>query len=313
MTTNVSIDLTALLQVAQKSLRNHQEQHAAWLIEIASDLVRRTQISPASLEIAVGLDRGLRRTNEDCLFCLYGALPSREPFGFFLVADGMGGHLHGQEAAHLAIERVVEHMLPSLLSTTPPSTSWSDLLLEGCALANAAIYYRNLQSCSQATAQMGTTLTGALIVGTIACIVNVGDSRTYLYREGEGLSKITKDHSIVASLIASGEITEEQSYTHSERNKILRCLGATSQVEVDLFQQSLKGGDMLLLCSDGLWEMVRDSHIEQILSSSSCGAWSAFCMKNLLSRSLQGGGTDNIGGILVRFPPLDVSAMGDSI
>ncbi len=146
---------------------------------------------------------------------------------------------------------------------------------------------------------MGTTLTAALVLEEKAYIVNVGDSRTYILREGLGLTQITHDHSLVARLVNEGVITPEEVYTHPERNKVYRSLGCREQVEVDWYMLNLCQHDRLLLCSDGLWEMVRDPEIERLLryerdTTRVCDL--------LVQAALHGGGKDNVSAIVVRVP-----------
>ncbi|HCI81749.1 MAG TPA: protein phosphatase, partial [Ktedonobacter sp.] len=149
---------------------------------------------------------------------------------------------------------------------------------------------------------MGTTLTAALIVDTktsvMAYVVNAGDSRTYLLGKGEPLLQITRDHSLVANLVAAGAIAPNDVYEHPERNKIYRSLGNSASIDIDWFTRELRSGDTLLLCSDGLWEMVRDPEIERILRQPD--EPTALC-NQLIQSALQGGGADNISAIVVRI------------
>lgn len=145
---------------------------------------------------------------------------------------------------------------------------------------------------------MGTTLTAALLVGEKAYIANVGDSRTYIYRnEKRALVQVTRDHSHVALLVEKGDIARDDMYTHPRRNQIYRCLGKHSSVQTDLFEETLTVGDALLLCSDGLWEMVRDPALEKILQSSAFQPSQASTA--LLDAALEAGGADNVSVIVV--------------
>jgi PPM family protein phosphatase len=143
---------------------------------------------------------------------------------------------------------------------------------------------------------MGSTVTGALIVGDTAHIVNVGDSRTYLY-DGTSLQPISVDHSLVMQLVIGGLIDREDIYTHPQRNQILRSLGDRRDVQIDLFTQKLRPGYQLLICCDGLWEMIRDPDIEQLLRETSDPQAAA---DQLMELANQNGGEDNISVIVVQ-------------
>jgi len=237
------------------------------------------------------------KLNEDSLFAAQGMRKHQartEPFGFFLVADGMGGHANGREASRLAMHTMVDHVL-SRVSTGGElvDAGFRQLMLEGAQAANRAIYRRNAEQHTE----MGTTITAALIVGWTAFVANVGDSRTYLYRESDGLRRVTRDHSIVAYLVEAGIITPDDSYTHPRRNVISRSLGSEPVVQVDAFVEPLQLGDTVLLCSDGLWGMVRDPVIQRHLCSANDASLTG---RALLEAALQGGGEDNVSVIVVQ-------------
>ncbi len=237
------------------------------------------------------------KPNEDSLFAAQGMrthLAGTEPFGLFLVADGMGGHAYGQEASRLAIQTMVDHVLSRVsaggeLADAGPR----QLLVEGVQAANRAIYRRNMEQHTE----MGTTVTAALVVGWTAFVVNVGDSRTYLYRESDGLRRVTRDHSVVAYLEEAGIITPDDSYTHPRRNVISRSLGTEPVIQVDAFVVPLQPGDTVMLCSDGLWAMLRDPFIQQLLWPVNDASLTG---RALLEAALQGGGEDNVSVIVVQ-------------
>ena len=235
------------------------------------------------------------RPNEDSVLSIqdtYVTETSVVPTGLFVVADGMGGHSNGQEASRLAVCSVSEVVTPLLLNADTEKAFSEDVLQEGVQRANSAIYQHNQQQFF-----MGTTITSALIYGSTAYVANVGDSRTYLYRPGESLTQITSDHSHVWQLYQQGLISQEDIYTHPKRNEIYRCLGEDAQVEIDTFHIALQAQDVLLLCSDGLWEMVHDAEIERILQNNVPDAEQISA--KLIDVALCNGGADNVSVIVV--------------
>jgi serine/threonine protein phosphatase PrpC len=264
------------------------------------------------LIVGSGIDPGLKRKdapNEDSLFAIQGIRMTDEgsqPAGLFVIADGMGGHANGREASRTAVHAISDVIVPALLrdvsgnSAKEEKALFLDMLKDGVHQANLSLYRRNRDLAPH---MMGTTLTAALQVGTTAYIANVGDSRTYLYRPSAGLSQITHDHSVVARLVEEGMITPEEVYTHPKRNQIYRCLGEHASVEIDAFVINLQADDILLLCSDGLWEMVHDDVLEEIIDSSSHSPSQISAL--LVQAALDHGGVDNISVIAVELTDSD--------
>jgi serine/threonine protein phosphatase PrpC len=285
----------------------------------------RHQISGTRFKLVVGTrsDVGIKRKykpNEDSLFAAQGLIDeasTTHPYGLFVIADGMGGHANGQDASRLAIQTIIAYILPRLSQHGPLSNDeYVRLLVEGIQSANQAVHQQNMDQ----RGDMGTTVTGALIVNNLAYVVNVGDSRTYLYREPDGLKKITNDHSVVASLVEAGIIKPDDIYTHPKRSHIYRSLGEKPNVEVDQFTIELQEGDKLLLCSDGLWDMVRDPKIEDVIKSPAANP--SATSDALILAAFEGGGEDNVSVIVIQIeepatvadmPRIDVLAKPDTV
>jgi serine/threonine protein phosphatase PrpC len=252
----------------------------------------------------IGLDVGIMHRgspNEDSVFATTGVRVSSSeprPAGLFIVADGLGGHTQGREASHMAVSEASDAILPVLFHETPGDGKGEEDLLreliqEGVHRANFALYQRN----SEEAISMGTTFTGALMVDRKAYVANVGDSRTYFYRPGDGLRQVTRDHSLVMRMVEVGALAREDIYVHPLRNQVYRSLGNAADVEVEVKVVDIRVGDFLLLCSDGLWEMVRDNEIESIMKRhSSPSQLSA----ELVQAALRHGGVDNIGVVVVK-------------
>lgn len=236
------------------------------------------------------------RPNEDSLFAAKGTRlhhAQSQRVGLFIVADGMGGHVYGQEASRMAIQIMIDVVLPKLfMNNELNDASFRKLLVDGVQAANRVMYQRNQAQCTE----MGTTITAVLIIDSTAFVVNVGDSRTYLYREGEGLRKVTHDHSLVTYLVESGILKPEDIYIHPQRNQIYRSLGTKPLTVVDAFTEQLQPHDTLLLCSDGLWEVVRDPHIQQVLQHTAAPSQKSHM---LFEAAMKSGGPDNISVIVI--------------
>lgn len=246
-------------------------------------------------------DPGIRRKNDpnqDSILVVEGARlhdGKPQPFGLLVVADGMGGHQNGREASMHTVQVIAEHMLPPLLGgDVLDEDAMLELLRSAVEHANESLHYRNLRQ----NADMGTTVTAALVTGDIAHVVNVGDSRTYHLQTALPLRPVTVDHSVVASLVAAGVIRPDDVYTHPKRNQIYRSLGEQEEVQVDSFQVVMQPGEHLLLCSDGLWEMIRDPRIEEMLRQDEDLNQLA---QHFVEEANANGGVDNVSVVLVRM------------
>ena len=274
------------------------------------------------LDAAALFDTGKQRVvNEDRAWSQIYMASEGEPIGLFVVCDGIGGHLGGDCASQWALETIKRELRDIFCPFDPRGTkelsrSELDAALRGSSStrlssvrklerqvrraverANLVVYEYALQRPEKA-GDAGTTLTLALVSGARAVIANVGDSRTYLLRDNQ-LRQITQDHSLVANLVTSGQIKPEEVYTHPQRNLIYRSLGYKAELHVDTFMQILQAGDFLLLCSDGLWEMVQNEQkMAQIILDSSSTEQAC---RALVGAANQAGGEDNIGVVVVKI------------
>ncbi|MBQ7021603.1 MAG: Stp1/IreP family PP2C-type Ser/Thr phosphatase [Phascolarctobacterium sp.] len=224
----------------------------------------------------------VRNNNEDSLLV-------REPY-LFAVADGMGGYSAGEVASRETLKafEAGTYELRHGKVAAP-----EEVLLGAFTKANKHTYL--MAKKNDAYKGMGTTLTALYLPGdNTAYAAHVGDSRLYLYRNNT-LSQITKDHSYVADLLAQGKITSSEAFNHPKKNMLLQALGVEEEIRTDIFHFALEKGDILLLCSDGLSDMLRDLEIANILEASDFeNAATA-----LLEQSLDNGGKDNISLIMI--------------
>lgn len=292
---DVSLVPTMELPAGEPGYGQMERERTLSLVEGGSHTERTLSLTVATLTHP-GIARR-HKPNEDSLFVGQGLRAHHaqpQPFGLFMVADGMGGHAHGLDASRLAIQALIGQVLPKMASNSElEDAELRQMLVDGVHEAHQAIYRRNVQQCMV----MGTTLAAALVVGAGAYLVNVGDSRIYLYREGAGLRKLTSDHSVVAHLVETGAIQPADVPTHPGRNQLYRCLGQEAPLVIDSFFEPLQPDDRLLLCSDGLWAMVGDSYLQQILS---IVPETSLLSRALLEAALDGGGADNISAIVVK-------------
>ena len=232
-------------------------------------------------------DVGLMRTiNQDCIFI------STEPVGklqnLFIVADGMGGHKAGDVASREAIEKFVKY------ACTTHMTDPANILDSGIISINKEIY--DMANSNRDYSGMGTTFVAATMTGNHVYIANVGDSRLYLIHRD--IQQITRDHSLVEDMVRMGMLEKEEARTHYKKNVITKAIGVADDKTStpDIFEIEIESGDKLLLCSDGLTNMVDDYDIRKTIKNSES---IEDAVRQLINQANENGGKDNISAILI--------------
>ena len=226
-----------------------------------------------------------REMNQDYMFTsetAVGNLPN-----LFLVADGMGGHAAGDYASRFTVEKLVE-----LIGKSGEK--------EPVAIMKSAVSMTNSLLLTEAQADpakngMGTTIVAATVIGNTLYAANVGDSRLYVINQ-EDITQITRDHSLVEEMVSMGEINREQARNHEKKNIITRAIGGYDTVEAEMFSVDLKPNDCILMCTDGLSNMVEDADILKIVKSAPDIETAA---KNLVAAANANGGKDNITVMII--------------
>lgn len=243
------------------------------------------------MEIFAKSDLGKARDiNEDSIYV------PEEDLGIkvYILADGMGGYRGGDVASQLAVTAVRSYIKNNYEITFEDK---DDIL----SLVNGAIEYANMVVSEKAKTdkklnQMGSTLEVLLIIKNNAYIGHVGDSRIYMIRDRK-INKLTTDHSYIQKLIKDGKITKEESTTHPDKNMITKAIGTEIVVEAELIHRKLNKNDILILCSDGLSNLVSDNEILEIVLDS----FDEDIAEKLIDKANALGGTDNISVIVIRY------------
>lgn len=243
------------------------------------------------MQFALLTDKGkVRGKNEDSLFArLYS-----ENSGFFMVADGMGGHVYGDVASGIAFETVNiywENSATAVINGEDPEKVLLSLVFEiNKKIMDQCIVNREMTG-------MGTTLVMALVYNDKLYISNVGDSRLYLYRDSK-LSLLTVDHSVVQEMYEQGIISKEEAVEHPQKNILTRAVGCDEEVNPDYFEYDIIKEDILILCTDGLTNMVGDCVIADIIGKNN--DLNSLCSE-LVTLANRNGGLDNITCIAVKI------------
>jgi serine/threonine protein phosphatase PrpC len=261
--------------------------------------------TPLSLQLLVGQrsDPGqVRELDEDSMFALTLA-PTYESrtgpvLGLYSVADGMGGHSSGEVASRIALQVLVNRVLstivfPEIAGELVLEEDILALLRQATLAANDEVYLTR----QKRDTDMGTTVTTVLIRDSRMFLAHVGDCRAYRWNV-DGLEQLTTDHSVVARMIAKGQAEPAELYTHPHRSIVYRCIGDKPIVEVETDLLPVAPGDRIIVCCDGLWEMVRDEGIEDVMLQE---ADPQVACDLLVRRANAAGGEDNISVIVIRI------------
>lgn len=262
-------------------------------------------MSSFDIEFAAVTDIGkIREKNEDYAFV-------SSALGLGVVADGMGGHSAGEIASNIAVSvlaetiRKINNAQLKIPDNFLPKLNVTDRkILMAANLANAAIY--STAQSSSIYRMMGTTLTGVLFDHDCATAVHVGDSRLYLYRN-EKIVQITTDHSLAMEHVRRGLLTKAEADHSKIQNVLTRAMGIKKNIEFDLLKFPVRIGDMLLLCSDGLYKGLSEAEIAKLLREGTQTPLVKLC-KQLVRVSNDKDGQDNISAVLIKIrPPKNVS------
>jgi serine/threonine protein phosphatase PrpC len=255
-----------------------------------------SQTGSSEFLIGVASDPGrVRNRNEDSILALQLVLAQHGlpplPLGLFILADGMGGHVEGQQASALAVRLAARHILnhiylPLLVDEEGMGerAPINEVLQDSIRIAHEALLHR--------LPKAGTTMTLALALGDGVYIAHVGDSRAYL-GESRYIRPLTRDHSMAARLLEMGNVTVDEA--KQQRNILYKALGQGAEIEPDILYHDLESGQYLLLCCDGLWDKISDEEMLHIIRQSPVPS---IACKRLVDRANQNGGEDNISVIL---------------
>lgn len=209
----------------------------------------------------------------------------------FIIADGMGGYKGGEIASRLAVDTAKKYIINNIDTIEQDKESILQLIKSAIEYANLVIYEKSKEYVE--LENMGTTIDVCLIRGNKVFIGHVGDSRVYRKRK-EFFRKLTTDHSYVQKLVSDGTITKEEAYNHPKKNMLIKALGCSTFVEPDVTVKGFLKDDVLLMCSDGLTNMIKDEEIKQIINEDP-----ELACNKLINKANENGGYDNITAIII--------------
>jgi len=255
---------------------------------------------PRQIALGLGYSTGLQREhNEDAIYATVSNLSTNDHellFGLFVVADGMGGHQHGEIASGIATRALTQYLMNTVY--TPLFKPNAEMPQESLIDLMRAAMHQAHQAVLQHAPGGGTTLTAVLLLNGQMTIAHVGDSRAYaIYPDGR-MDVLTRDHSLVKRLEELGQLTAEEAAVHPQRNVLYRALGQAEPFDPDVFTMPAPKNGYLLLCSDGLWGVVSE---EVLFESVIAEPYPARACQVLVKAANAAGGPDNISVILVHF------------
>ncbi len=249
-----------------------------------------------NLDVALRTDIGGRSSNEDNMgsYVPEDAQVMAKKGALFVVADGLGGRTQGEVASELAVNTIRDVYYQDTNEDIAAS------LRRAVENANTLIWQKNGEKFQDATEDkkaqgMGTTCVAVVLQDTHVYVANAGDSFAYIMR-AEQVMQIAQDHSWVAEQVQAGLLTKEQARSHEKRNLITRCLGTSPDVDVYVASETVQDGDVLLLCTDGLWSLVEEDELRSIVEQYDPQE----SAKRLVERANENGGPDNITAVVVR-------------
>lgn len=259
-------------------------------------LTRQRQALSYGIASDVGL---LRSNNEDACFGMQWhsvTVDNRPDFGFFVVADGMGGHLDGERASSIAVQTIAAEMLDKIYVPLLRNFSAGDsptvleALVAASEMANRAVI--------KGVPGGGTTLSAIAIIGNLAYLVHVGDSRAYLINDNK-IEQLTTDHTLVQRLIEMNELTPEEAETYPQKNVLYRAIGQNEDLKLERLVRALPPSSRVLVCTDGLWDMIDDDTLKAVTLEASSPQEAC---NRLVSLANDRGGADNISVIVLKVP-----------
>ena len=284
-----------------KSSNGNNDPSSGQLVEAAEEVnLDPMVINPPQLLVGCAQSVGqLREHNEDSIFALSSVFSdgeTQQPFGIYIVADGMGGHQHGEVASRNAVKAAADYLFAKLFS--PIMGLQTESSGESIVEVLTASVHRAQDMVVRRAPGGGTTLTIAVVIGAQVFVAHVGDSRLYLVKNDGTFEQKTKDQSLVSRLVEQGHLSKEEAETHPQRNVLYRAIGQQEPFEPDIEIFPFPENCSILMCSDGLWGVISQEEIYKNITSSQDLITACHLMTEAANTA---GGPDNISVILIKL------------